>query len=126
MLGRMAGVMSGRDQDFAKFEAVAVLEFLDFELVLRTTFVARENSCRLKPRAQLARTAHQISMNVRFENVRDGHARFPGHLDENVAIRTRIEDRRYSLIIVTHEIGKLRDPRRLDGLKNERHGCDLT
>jgi len=60
-------------------------------------------------------------MNVRLENMRDRHARFPRHVNVNVAVQPRIEHRCNAFIIVAHEIGQLRDPLGLNGFENERH-----
>ena len=60
-------------------------------------------------------------MDVRFKNVGDSNARFPRHLDVNVTVRARIENRRYAFIIISDQIGKFGDAWRLNGLENERH-----
>jgi hypothetical protein len=58
-------------------------------------------------------------MNVGFENMRDNDACIPRRFNVNVAISSRIKDRRHSFIIVTDEIRKLGDPFSLNGFKNE-------
>ena len=60
-------------------------------------------------------------MNVRFENMRDRHARFACHLNVNVAIRSRIEHRGDAFVIVADEIRKFGNAGSLNGLENERH-----
>ena len=60
-------------------------------------------------------------MNVRFENVGDGHLRLTRHVDVNIAVRPRIENRRDAFIIIAEQIGKLGDAFGLNGFKNERH-----
>ena len=60
-------------------------------------------------------------MNVRLENMCDGHARLSRHLDVNVAVRPRIKNGRDAFVVVADEIGKFSDARRLNGFENERH-----
>ena len=88
----MTGGVTRRDQCFAERETIAVFHLLMFELVFRTTLVTHVNQRGVDPRAKFARTAHQIGVNVRFENVRDRHLRLARHVDVNVAIRAGIED----------------------------------
>ena len=109
------------DKDFTKLEAIAVFNFLVFESVLCPAFAADINLRRFQSSAELARTAHQVGVDVRLENMGDSDARFPRHVDVNVAIRTWIEHRRDAFVIVADEIRELSDARRLDRLENERH-----
>ena len=117
----MSWSMPRRHQHFAECESVAIFDFLGRKAVLRAAFAAGINLRRVQPRAKLARTAHQVGMNMRFKNVRDSHARFTCRLDVNIAVRARIKYRCDSFVIVAHEIRKLGDPFRLNGFKNERH-----
>ena len=117
----MAGRVSRSDEHFAKLEAIAVFYLLVFESVLGPAFAADINLGRFQTRAELTRTAHQIGMNMRFEDVRDRHAGFSRHVDVNVAIWARIEHGGNAFIVVTDEIRKFGDARGLDGLENERH-----
>src|SRR5439155_24623510 len=94
--------------------------------VLRAAFAAGINLRRVQPRAKLARTAHEVGMNMRLKNVRDGHAGFTRRLDVNIAVRARVKHGRDSLIIISDEIRKFSDPFRLNGFKNERHCGNLT
>ena len=61
-----------------------------------------------------------------FENVCDGDPSFAGHIDVNVHIGARIEDRCHAFIIIANQIRKLGDTLGLNGFKNERHCSDLT
>src|SRR5215469_15789530 len=126
MLGRMPWSMPRRHDYFAKCETVAVFDFLRLKTVLCTAFPARVNPGGLKSRAQLARTAHQIGVNVRLKDVCDGDAGFAGSLYVNIAVRARIEHSSNPLVIVADEIRQLCDTFCLNGLKNERHRSDLT
>ena len=65
------------------------------------------------------RAAHQIGMNMGLENVRDSDAGLTRRFNVNVAISSRIKDRRHSFVIVADEIGKLSDSFSLNGFKNE-------
>src|SRR5436190_23217394 len=60
-------------------------------------------------------------MNMRFKNVRDGHAGFARRFNVNIAVRTRIKYRCESFIIDADQIRKLSDTFSLNGFKNERH-----
>ena len=83
--------------------------------------MADVNLRRIQPRAEFARTAHQIGVNVGFENVRYRDAVLARHVDVNVTVRAGIENRSDSFVVITDEIGKLGDAGRLDCLENERH-----
>jgi hypothetical protein len=108
-----------RDDYFAKFESVAILDFLGVKTVLCAALAAGVNLCRVQARAQFARATHQIGMNVRFENVRDNDAGVPRRFEINVAISSRIKDRCHSFVIVADEIRKLSDSFSLNCFKNE-------
>jgi hypothetical protein len=117
----MAGRVFRRDDDLAKLKTIAIFHPFIFKSVFRATFVAGINLRRFQSRAEFARAAHQIGMDMRFENVRDGDTGFARHVDVNVAIGTRIKNRSHAFIIIAHEIGKLGDAFGLDGFKDERH-----
>ena len=93
--------VSRGDQSFAERETIPLLQLFVFELVFRTTLVAHENVCRIQPRLQLTRTAHQIGVNVRLEDVRNRHLRFAGHIDVNIDVWARIEDRCDAFVVVS-------------------------
>src|ERR1043166_3684479 len=108
-----------RHDHFAKYESVAILDLFRVKSVLCASLAAGVNLCSFQSRAQFARSAHQIGMDMRFENMRDDDARVPRRFNVNVAISSRIKHRRYTLVIVAHEIRKLRDSFRLNCFKNE-------
>ena len=70
MLGRMPRCVACRDDNRAELKSVAILDSFGRNRT-RAALAAGVNLCRFHPRAQLARAAHQIGMNVRLENVRD-------------------------------------------------------
>ena len=63
-----------RYDHFAKFKSVAILDFFGVKTLLCAALAAGVNLCRFQSRAQFARAAHQIGMNMGFENVRDDDA----------------------------------------------------
>ena len=63
---------------------------------------------------------------MRLEDMRDRKACFARHIDINIDIRSWIENRSDPFVIVTEEVGKLRDAFSLNGLKNEGHDQDFT
>ena len=115
-----------RHQCLAESELIALLQLLVFELVFRATLVARENICGVQPRLQLTRTAHQIGVNVRLEDVRNRHLRFASHIDVNIDVRAWIENGCDAFIVVAEKIRELRDSFGLNGLEDERHRRELT
>jgi hypothetical protein len=58
--------------------------------------------------------------------MRDGKARFARHIDINIDICSRVENRSDPFVIVTEKVGKLRDAFSLNGFKNERHRVQLN
>src|SRR6266404_4240809 len=100
MLRRVTRGVMRRDQCFAERETVAVLQSLMFKLVFRTALVTHINIRGIEPRAELARTTDEIGVNMRFENVRDRYLRLTRHVDVNVAIRSRVEDRGDPLFVI--------------------------
>jgi hypothetical protein len=57
--------------------------------------------------------------------MRDGKARFARHIDVNIDICSRVENRPDPFVIVTEKVRKLRNAFSLNGLKNERHAETL-
>jgi len=57
--------------------------------------------------------------------MRDRKACFARHIDINIDVRSWIENRSDPFVIVTEEVGKLRDAFSLNSLKNERHDQTL-
>ena len=119
MLRRMPRGVSRRDDHFAKCESVAIFDFLGVKPVLCAALAAGVNLCRFQSRAQFARAAHQIGMDMSFKNVRDDDASVARGFNVNVAISSRIKDRRHAFVIVADEIRKLSDSFSLNGFKNE-------
>src|SRR5215831_3643865 len=85
---------------FAKLKSVAIFDFFGAKTVLCPAFAAGVNLCSFQSRAEFARTADQIGMNMGFENVRNTDACLPGRFNVDVAISSRIKYRRHSFIIV--------------------------
>src|SRR5215212_9391585 len=112
--------MARRYDHFAKRESVAIFDFFGVKTVFCAALAAGVDLCHIQSRAQFARAAHQIGMDMRFKNVRDNHAGVPRRFNVNVAISSRIKHRRYSFVIVAHEIRELSDSFSLNGFKNER------
>jgi hypothetical protein len=65
-------------------------------------------------------------MNMRLENMSDGEPCFACHLNINLDIGSRIENRSHSFVVVTKQVRKLGDAFGLNGFKNEGHRRDLT
>jgi len=97
-----------------------------FEAVLGAALVARKNLRRFNTRTQLARTAHQVGVNMRLKNMRNRETCFARHIDVNIAVRSRIENRGDAFVIISDKIRKLGDAFGLNGFENERHRWDLT
>src|SRR5437762_4019674 len=121
MFWRVARCVSRSDQQFAEGEFIAIFHVLVPESVFRTAFAADVNLRRFESSTEFARSAYQVGVNVRFENMRNGKARFARHVDINVYIRSRIENRSDPFVIVTEQIRKFRDAFGLNGFENERH-----
>src|ERR1700737_1853306 len=100
MLWCMAGRVTCGDEHFAKGEGVTVFDFLVLESVLGPPFAADINLRRFQTRAELARTAYQIGMDMGLENVGDGQAGLARHLDVDITVRARIENGRDAFIII--------------------------
>ena len=119
VLRRVPWSMPRGHQDFAKCKSIAIFYLLRCKSVFCATFSAGINLGRFESRAQFARATHEIGMNMRFKNVRDGHSGFARRLDVNIAVRAWIKYRRNSFIVVPHEIRKFCDAFRLDCFENE-------
>src|ERR1017187_3399347 len=63
---------------------------------------------------------------MRFENVCDGKFLLARHLEININIGSRIENRSDAFVIVAEQIRKFCDTLRLDRFENERHSPELT
>src|SRR4030088_3275557 len=90
VLRRMPRSMPRRDEHFAKCETIAILYLFWSKAVFSAAFSAGINLGRFKTRAKLARTADQIGMNMRLEDMRDSEPRFACHLNINLNIGSRI------------------------------------
>ena len=121
MLRRVARGVADGDPRLSEIKGVAVLDLFDGESVFRALFAAAIDVCRIHPRAKFARTAHQIRMDVRFENVRDRHLPLTRQFHVFVDVGRRIEDGGYTRRIVTQQIRELSDSVGLNALKNQCH-----
>jgi hypothetical protein len=111
--------MPRRYQHFAEFELITVVYLLRVKPVFGASFPAGVNLRRIESGAQLSRTTYQISVNVRFKDVGDGHSGFARGVDVNVAVCTRIKYRRDAFVIIADQIRKFSNPFCLNCLKNE-------
>src|SRR5262252_5998795 len=102
---------------FAKLKSVAIFDFLGVKTVLCPTLSAGVNLCAFQSRAEFARTADQIGVNMGFKNVGNTDACLPRRFNVHVAISSRIKYRRHSFVIVADEIRKLSDSFSLNCLK---------
>ncbi len=125
MLRRMTGSMSRNHEKLPEGEAIAVVHFLVFESVLGAAFIARKNPGRFDTRAELARSAHQVGVNMRLKDMRNRKTCFARHIDVNVAVRSRIENRGDAFVIISDKIRKLGDAFGLNRFENERHDRTL-
>src|SRR5262244_575466 len=100
VLRRMPWRVASRYDHFAKLKSVAIFDFFGVKTVLCPALAAGVNLCSFQSRAEFARTADQIGMNMGFENVRDTDACLPCRLNVNVAIGSRIKYRSHSFVIV--------------------------
>src|SRR6059036_2546300 len=65
-------------------------------------------------------------MDMRLEDMRDGEPGFACHLNINLNVSSRIENRSDSLVVVTKQVREFGDAFGLNGFENERHRDDLT
>ena len=65
-------------------------------------------------------------MDMRLEDMRDGEPGFACHLNINLDVSSRIENRSDSFVVVTKQVRQFGDTFGLNGFKNERHQDDLT
>src|SRR5262249_2598399 len=100
VLRRMPRGVACRYDHFAKLKSVAIFHFFGVKTGLCPTLPAGVTLCSFQSRAEFARTADQIGMNMGFENVRDTDACLPRRFSVNIAISSWIEDRRHSFVIV--------------------------
>src|SRR5205807_1261696 len=89
VLRRMPWSMPRGYDHFAKSKSIAIFYFLRSKTVFCAAFSAGVNLRRFESRAELARAAHQIGVNVRLKNVCDGHAGLARRLDVNIAVSAR-------------------------------------
>src|SRR5438874_346748 len=61
-----------------------------------------------------------------LKNMRNRETCFARHIDVNIAVRSRIENRGDAFVIISDKIRKLGDAFGLNGFENERHRWDLT
>ena len=115
----MTGRVSRGDDHFTESERVTIFYFLVLESVLGPAFAADIYLRRFQTRAELARTAHQIGMDVGLENVSDGQTGLARHLDVDVTVRARIENGRDAFVVIADNVGKLRNAFGLDCFENE-------
>src|SRR3981189_2590980 len=65
-------------------------------------------------------------MDMRLENMRDSEPGFACHLNINLNVSSRIENRSDSFVILPQQVREWGDAFGLNGFKNERHRDDLT
>src|ERR1700757_157223 len=96
VLRRMPRSMPRCDEHLAKRETIAVFYFFRPKAVLGASFSTGIDPGRFKTRAKLARTADQIGVDMRFEDMRDSEPGFARHLNINFNVGSRIENRSHS------------------------------
>jgi hypothetical protein len=96
--------MSRNYEKLPEGEAIAIVYFLMFEPVLGAAFVTRKNLRRFNTRTQLAGTAHQVGVNMRLKNMRNRETCLARHIDVNIAVRSRIENRGDAFVIISDKI----------------------
>ena len=121
VFGRMPRRMPRRDDNRTELELVAILDRFVFKSVTRAAFVADKNLCRFHLVAKLARTAHEIGMNVRLKNVRDRNIFLAREFDININVGARIKNGGDPLVVIADEIGNFRKPFSFYRFKYERH-----
>src|SRR5204863_9050682 len=104
MLRSVAGRMTSRQDQRSKLEFITVLHRLTIEAVLRAAFTARVNFRRAGAIGQFARAAHQVGVNVGFENVRDRDAVLARRLEINFDVRSRIDYRSGAFLVIADQI----------------------
>src|SRR4026207_1815393 len=118
VLRRMPRRMPRRHPDFAKYETIPVFYFFRCKAVLCSTLTAGINLCGFKARAELPRTTDQIGVDVRLEDMRDSEPGFARHLNINLNVSSRIENRSDSFVVVTKQVRKFSDAFGLNCFKN--------
>ena len=118
MLGRVPRRVPRGDDRFADREGVAVLHLLSIKAITRAAIVAGKYLRRINLRTEFTGAAHEVSVNVRFEDMRDRKIILPGHLEILVDVRRGIEDRRDSLAVVSDQVREFGDSVGLDSFKN--------
>ena len=119
MFRGVTGSMPHGHKGIAESKGIAIVQLLGFKTVLRVRFMAYIDLRGVDTRTQFARTANQVGVNVRLENVRDGDVFFPGELDVFLYIRSGIEDRRDPFVVIPDQVRKLGDSFGLDAFKDE-------
>ncbi len=77
------------------------------------------NLRRIDAGAELTRAAHQIRVNMGFENMGDGNVLIPGQGDVFFDIGCRIEDRGQTFVVIAEQVGKFCDSLGLDAFEDE-------
>jgi hypothetical protein len=60
-------------------------------------------------------------MNMRLEDMRDSEPRFACHLNVNLNIGSRIENRSHTFVVVAKQVRKFGDAFRLNRFEDKRH-----
>ncbi len=122
VLGRMARGEKRLHPQTAEAERVTVAHRHVDEAVSRATLVA-DTELRLTAEAvdQLARAAHEIGMDMGFEDMRYGEAEAPCRLDVDLHVRAGINNGADMRGIVAHQVGTFGNAIRQDLLKAQGH-----
>src|SRR5205807_1756825 len=110
-----------RENERTEDKFVAVLHRLARKPVLGAALAAGINLRGARAVGQLARTAHEIGVDVRFENVRDRDAALSRQLEVNLNIRAWVDDCGGALFIIADQVGDCGDAIGENAFKDERH-----
>src|SRR5206468_13074316 len=88
-------------QHFAKSKLIAISYFFWRKAVFSAAFATGVNLRGFDSRAELARTAHKIGVNMGLENMSDSEPRFTRHVHVNIYIGSRIEHCPHPFIVIT-------------------------
>src|SRR5689334_8898434 len=100
VLRGVAGSMPCRDNHGTEPEGVTIRDFFVFKTVTRTTFVTDINLRGLNPTLKLPRSANEICMNMRLEDMSNGDVFCTRQFQINVNVRSWIKDRRDAFFVI--------------------------
>lgn len=117
----MTGSVMGRQNHFAEFECLPILDPFRLKTIFGATRMTDANRDAPEPLTQLSRTAEEIGVNMGLEDSLDGYAVTPRQVQIHLAVGSWIDNCSRARTAIAGQVRKLGDTFGVNLLEDQRH-----